>query len=204
MDMTGRPFSANVIVRMLQKIIYGGRKNQSKFILTSFPDSIDQVNEFEKNCAKIQTVIYSTDESSVVEIAGNNLGSHNIDSQFQKEFRLATMNCWDFSVFQEKLGNKTEYGVMLGQSFSGKTTLASLMKTHMDFEVIDMKAITEVVRDGMKNEDGEPFEGEVPIGSVEAEVVKLIKTHQAASVKKKFLFDNFTHKEPADFIKFID
>lgn len=110
------------------------------------------------------------------------------------------MNCWDFSVFQEKLGNKTEYGVMLGQSFSGKTTLANLMKTHMDFEVIDMKAITEVVRDGMKNEDGEPFEGEVPIGSVEAEVVKLIKTHQAASVKKKFLFDNFTHKEPADFI----
>jgi hypothetical protein len=41
MDLTGRPFSANVIVRMLQKIIYGGRKNQSKFILTSFPDNIE-------------------------------------------------------------------------------------------------------------------------------------------------------------------
>lgn len=82
MDLTGRPFSANVIVRMLQKIIYGGRKNQSKFILSSFPDNIEQVNEFEKNCAKIQTVIYSTADESVVEIAGNSLGSHNIDSQF--------------------------------------------------------------------------------------------------------------------------
>ena len=82
MDLTGRAFSANVIVRMLQKIIYGGRKNQSKFILTSFPDNIEQVNEFEKNCAKIQTVIYSTDSESIVEIANNNVGSHNIDSQF--------------------------------------------------------------------------------------------------------------------------
>jgi hypothetical protein len=44
-------------------------------------------------------VIYSTADEPVVEIANNNLGSYNIDSQFQKEFRLATMNCWDFSVF---------------------------------------------------------------------------------------------------------
>ena len=80
MDLTGRSFSANVMVRMLQKIIYGGRKNQSKFILSSFPDNIEQVNEFEKNCAKIQTVIYSTDSEPNVEV--NNVGSHNIDSQF--------------------------------------------------------------------------------------------------------------------------
>lgn len=88
---------------------------------------------FETNCAKIQTVLYSTTDDPVVEIAGNNLGVHNIDTQFQKEFRLQTMNCWDFSVFQEKLGNKVEYGVLLGQAFSGKTTLAAVLKAQMDF-----------------------------------------------------------------------
>lgn len=99
MDLTGKPFTAKIIVRMLQKIIYGGRKNQSKFILTNFPENLEQVKEFEACCAKIRTVIYSAGEEPVVEIAGNNLGTLNIDSQFQKEFRLATMNCWDFSVF---------------------------------------------------------------------------------------------------------
>ena len=203
MDVQGKPIPANMIVRMLQKIIYCGRKNQSKFILTSFPETIDQVREFEKNCSKIQTVIYSTADEPVVEIANNNLGSYNIDSQFQKEFRLATMNCWDFSVFQEKLGNKVEFGVMLGQSLSGKTTLAGIMKNKMDFILIDMKAISELVRDGMKNEEGEPFEGDIPVKSVEDEVVKIVEQHQAAPGKKKYLFDGFIHKEPQEFIKFL-
>ena len=37
-----------------------------------------------------------------------------------------------------------------------------------------MKAITEVVRESMKTEDGEPFEGDIPIASVEKEVAALI------------------------------
>ena len=73
------------------------------------------------------------------------------------------MNCWDYAVFQEKLGNKVEYGVLLGQSFAGKTTLATVMKESMNFQVIDMKAITEQVRDSLKTEDGDPFEGDVPM-----------------------------------------
>lgn len=87
------------------------------------------------------------------------------------------MNCWDFSVFQEKLGNKVEFGVLLGQSLSGKTTLAGFMTSNMDFTVIDMKAISEVVRESMKSEEGEPYEGDIPIESIEKEVSKLIETH---------------------------
>lgn len=114
------------------------------------------------------------------------------------------MNCWDFSVFQEKLGNKVEYGVLLGQAFAGKTTLAATMKASMDYQIIDMKAISEVVREGMKNEDGEPFEGDVPVESVEKEVATMISKAQAGSEKKKFLFDGFIHKNAEDFIAFLD
>ena len=44
----------------------------------------------------------------------------------------------------------------------------------MDFEIIDMKAISEAVRESMKTEDGDPFEGDVPVESVEKEVADII------------------------------
>lgn len=77
------------------------------------------------------------------------------------------------------------------------------MKSDMDFKIIDMKAISEVVREGMKNEDGEPFEGDIPIESVESEVKSFIEKEQAKPGKSKFLFDGFIHKSPEDFIAFL-
>jgi hypothetical protein len=56
--------------------------------LTSFPDIIEQAKEFESNCAKITAIIYATTDDSIVEIKNNNLSLFNIDSLFQKEFRL--------------------------------------------------------------------------------------------------------------------
>lgn len=188
-DAKGQAVPPKLVVKMLQNIVYSGMPSHQKFILSNFPENIEQVQEFEACCAKIQTVIYSAGEDPIVEIAGNSLDKHNIDSQFQKEFRLQTMNCWDFSVFQEKLGNKVEYGVLLGQSNSGKTTLAGVMKAKMDYEIIDVKAVTETVRDSMKTEDGEAFEGEIPEASIEKAVSAIINEGQSCIPKKKFLFD---------------
>lgn len=44
----GKIIPADMIVKMLRKIIYSGQHNH-KFILNGFPDIIEQVNEFEKN-----------------------------------------------------------------------------------------------------------------------------------------------------------
>lgn len=46
----GKLISADMIVRMLRNIIYSG-DGRKKFILSGFPDVIDQAKEFEKNCA---------------------------------------------------------------------------------------------------------------------------------------------------------
>lgn len=94
--------------------------------------------------------------------------------------------------------------MLLGQAFSGKSTLAQTMKAEMDFKIIDMKAISEVVREGMKNEDGEPFEGDVPVSSVEAEVKTFIEKEQSKPGKSKFLFDGFIHKTPEESITFLE
>ena len=90
---------AEMIVRMLKLIIYNGQPVMNKFILTSFPDIIEQAKEFETHCAKITAIIYTTRSEGVVEIKNNSLSLFNIDSLFQKEFRLKTMNVWDYELF---------------------------------------------------------------------------------------------------------
>lgn len=90
---------AEMIVRMLKRIIYSGDLSKKKFILTSFPDIIEQAKEFEANCAKISCVFYCNSGSEYVEIKNNNLSLFNIDSYFQKEYRLKTLNYWDYELF---------------------------------------------------------------------------------------------------------
>mmetsp|Transcript_7196 Transcript_7196/g.12136 ORF Transcript_7196/g.12136 Transcript_7196/m.12136 type:complete len:360 (-) Transcript_7196:1013-2092(-) len=201
MVQSNRIIPAEMIVRMLKKIIYCGQPKLNKYILTSFPDIIEQAKEFEANCSKISAIIYSTQNDSIVEIKNNNLSLFNIDSLFQKEFRLQTMSEWDFSIFNEKLGNKTEYGVVLGRPLAGKTTLAKNLCDTMNMVLLDMKQITEKVRASLGNEE-EPFEGEVPIQDVEKDALRVIEEHKATSTRPKFVFDGFTHKNAEEFLAF--
>ena len=52
MVQTGKIIPTELIVRMLRKIIYSG-DGRSKFILSSFPDIVDQAREFENTCATL-------------------------------------------------------------------------------------------------------------------------------------------------------
>jgi len=121
---------ASLIVKMLNKIIYSGQASLNKFILTNFPEQIDQAKEFEAGCSKIAAIIYPTSSSTIVDIPQKELSMFNIESLFQKEFRLKTMNEWSFQLFNEKLGNKVEYGVLVGESLSGKTETAKCLSAN--------------------------------------------------------------------------
>ena len=108
MVQSGKIIPAETIVRMLRKIIYSGdgRKN---FILSSFPDIIEQAKDFEKSCATISAVIYTTNDTGntdtpIVEIKNNNLTMFTIDAFFQKEHRLKTMCKWDDQKWEELIG----------------------------------------------------------------------------------------------------
>jgi adenylate kinase family enzyme len=59
---------SSLIVRMLNKIIYCGQKRLNKFILSNFPEQIDQVKCFEEECAKISAIVYPTNQGATVEI----------------------------------------------------------------------------------------------------------------------------------------
>lgn len=205
MVQNNRIIPAEMMVRMLKKIIYSGSTDQTKFILTSFPDIIEQAKEFETNCSRISAIIYSTTDDPIVEIKNNNLSLFNIDSLFQKEFRLRTMSSWDYSVFEEKLGKKVEYGVVIGPPNSGKTTLAGVLKAKLDYQVIDMEAIRNKIRAGMTNEDGEPVEPdtEVPIAEVEKAIVAMIDEGKSSTKRMKYVFDGYVHADAEKFNAFV-
>lgn len=197
-----RIIPAEMIVRMLQKIIYSGNQKHSKFILTSFPDIIEQAREFESNCSRISAIIYSTTDSPIIEIKNNNLSLFNIDSLFQKEFRLRPMHMWDYSIFQDRLGNSTEYGVIVGDICTGKSTVAKMLNTENGYVVIDMKAIQDKIRAALSTED-EPYEGEITIADVERRVKKFIQdTKEKVGGRVRFIFDGYLHSTPQEFVTF--
>ena len=72
----------------------------------------------------------------------------------------------------------------------------------MGFKVIDMKAAADRVKARLAPEDGE-FEGEVPIGDVEKEIVALVKAARGTGQRTRFLFDGFTHAKNEDFLAFV-
>jgi len=147
--------------------------------------------------------VYSTTQDKIVEIKNNNLSLFNIDSLFQKEFRLRTMDQWDYDLFNEKMGNMTEYGVVLGRPNSGKSEVANQLDAAFGFVLIDMKAVTEQIKASLAGEDGEAFEGDIPIGDVEKKVCETIEAAKSKGDRIKFLFDGFTHPTIDAFLEFI-
>ena len=185
---------------MFREIIYCGQPKLNKFILVNFPTHIDMANAFEKDCARISAMIYPNGNpgSSKIEIKNDAIDTFNIDSLFQKQFKLKTMNDWSYEKFEEKMGNKVSYGVILGETMSGKTEVAKHLKDKMGHKVIDMKQITADVKASLATEDGE-YEGEIPIDKVEAAITTLIESDTSC----RYVFDDFTHKEEDDFIAFV-
>lgn len=191
----GKIIPADMIVRMLRKIIYSGQC-QNKFILNGFPDVIEQVNEFEKNCSRISAVFLTSEAGkNIVEIKNNNLTLFNIDALFQKEFRLKITDNWDFGRFNEMLGSKTDYIIVTGTWCSGKTHVCKFLESNYGYTIVDQNAAKERVMKNHENDD-EPPETAPP-----NEVVEELKSavDELKNRKAKIVFDTFPGATPEDF-----
>ena len=182
---------------MLKKIIYSGIEGRDKFILSDFPDNIKQAQEFEENCSKLTAVIFAAggDESdTVVEIFNNGLSIESIDQLLQKDHRLKTMRSCDESTFNEHLGNKTDWGIVTGQSLSGKSLVAKIVADSNNGKVLDLAAIAESIRPSLASEEGDPFEGPIPADKVEAEILSMIARDKNAGENFFYLVDGQHHE----------
>lgn len=103
------------------------------------------------------------------------------------------MRAWDEGTFNDHLGNKTEWGIMMGQSLSGKSLVGKIVADMKGGKIIDMMAISEAIRPRLENE-GEPFEGRIPDAEVEKDVLALIEADKTAGEKFFYLIDGQHHE----------
>jgi len=112
------------------------------------------------------------------------------------------MSNWDFKEFQEKMGQTIEFGVCVGNNFSGKSIISRMLKNKFGFKCIEMKTMEAKIKASLGTEE-EPFEGEVPISKVEDAVLKFIEDEmKSGEERNRFVFDGFTHKTPEQFLAF--
>ncbi len=198
MVAAGKIISADMMVRMLRKIIYSGQENVKKFILSGFPDIIEQATEFENSCANITAIIYASVKDPTIEIQGPALTTFNIDALFQKQFRLKMMNKWDNRQFCEMLGSKVDYAVVHGRALSGKTTVASYMSSQLGFKLVSMAAMEEQLKKKLGTEE-EPVEN-VPMDKLHDAVVEMIEDGKKQGCKGPYVFDGFKCEKTEDII----
>ena len=196
----GKIIPADMIVKMLRKIIYSGQHHH-KFILNGFPDIIEQVNEFEKNCARISAIFLTTNEGeSIVEIKNNNLTLFNIDALFQKEFRLKIIDSWDYNRFSEMLGTKTDTIIVTGTWTSGKSTVWKYLQSSFGYHIVDYNQALEECK--KKHEGDEEPPETIPTNEVIDQLLnnlsKLKQTHS------KFVFDTFPGTNANHFDSVLD
>lgn len=202
-ETTGKKFGLDIYIQLLKPIIFSGDACRTKFVLNGFPETTEQVEAFEQHCSTINAIILATDKGNHVEFKGETLGLFNIDSMFQKQFRLKTMEEWSTRAFEAHLGNQTQWGFVTGRQGSGKSVITREVAKLTNSHVIDMNVITEECKKKMAEAAGEEeAPEEVPIGVVEQAIVAVVKGHQDAGKNVGYIFDGYSHKSGAEFMAF--
>ena len=134
----GKPISNRLFVKLLQKIIYSGIEGRNKFIITDFLESREQAQDFEANCSRVTAVILAAGPEARVDLVENALHDDTIESYFQKDNRLKVLRGWDENVYKEQLGNKIDWGIVKGESLSGKTMIAGMIAEQTGGKVLNM------------------------------------------------------------------
>jgi len=188
-------------VQLLQPVIFSGHNNRCKFLINGFPETTEQVNAFEEHCCRLSAIILASDKGNIVDIKNNEIGLFNIDSMFQKEFRLKPMESWDFRKFEEHLGNQINYGIVTGHPLSGRNMVSKVVAELMNGKVIDHEVVSEAVKKRLMGPEPEgEFEGEVPVAEIQKDIKAIVDGDRAAGKKVAYLFDGmFTNAT-----KFVD
>lgn len=206
----GKIVPADVIIRLLRKVVYSG-DGRSKFILSGgFPFTVQHAVEFESHVSQIAAVIYSAlqSEDSFVHIASSQLSRFNIDTLFQKEFRLRVLTDWDDQNWQEIFDAvKIDWCLVMGAPLTGKTTLAATLRKALGgagrVTLVDFKELEAQIKATMGTPE-EPFEGKVPLIKVEEAIVAMIQKDKKAGKRLTYLFDSFPGQPNAtEFARFV-
>ena len=199
----GKYITEDLKTRLLKKVIYSGN-DKTKFMLVNFPETNTESSNFEAQCAKITAIVYAAGEEPVVEILGDQLEVCSIDTLFQKEFRLKTMKGWDATNFNEQMGKKTDWSILLGRKYSGSEQLGSLISELTSGKLINMESIEKDITKKRlyPDEEAEAETDPIPVAEVEKDVFAIIEGDKAAGRMFNYIFDSYKHETVRGFIDF--
>lgn len=148
----------------------------------------------------MNAIVLASDKGNIVDIKNNELSLFNIDSMFQKQFRLKPMDSWDFSKFEEHLGNQINYGVVTGHALSGRNNVSKVIGELMNGRVIDPEVVVEAVKKRLLGPEPEgEWEGEVPLEEIQKDIQAIIDADRSCGKKIAYIFDGM-HTTPANFL----
>ena len=199
----GKMITEDLKTRLLKKVIYSGN-DKTKFILNQFPETQKDAQVFEEQCAKVAAIVYASGEEPVVEILGNSLEVFSIDTLFQKQFKLKTMKGWDATTFNEQMGKKTEWSILLGRKYSGSDSLGGLISKLTAGKIVNMDTIEkDITKKRLYPEEEEGAETDpIPVAEVEKDILAIVEADQAAGQTFNYIFDGFKHESVKAFIEF--
>jgi len=89
------------------------------------------------------------------------------------------MHSWDDATFNEHLGSRTNWGLVMGGPLTGKSLVAQIIAENTKGKVIDLIKMAEAIRPRLATEDG-AFEGRVPDAEVEKDVLAMMNSDAAS------------------------
>lgn len=133
-------------------------------------------------------------EDSSVHVKGN-LSDFTITTMFQKDFRLRVLTDWDEANWEEIFDDvKVDWALILGQPYSGKTTLANNLVKALGgpsrVAIINPKEIEAQIKSTLGTPE-EPFEGKVPQNKIEDAIAGKIKADKKGGKRVTYVFDSF-------------
>lgn len=186
----GKIIPADCTIKMLKRIIYSG-SGQQRFVLTGFPEEVEQLKLLEETCARIDWEFYlhPSEESPLSSYSGA-----CIETYMHSTHRLTASSSFNFASMDKYHGEQTQYVLVHGPKLSGKTAVSKMIAERFGYTLLDVASSTEELKKKLATE-------EVPADSVAVNFDQVLKHMQdrmsgRKNRKEKFVVDVFPLENP--------
>ena len=181
----GKILPAECTIKMLRRIIYSG-SGCNKFVLTGFPEEVEQLKLFEDTCAKVTWEFYLYPEP---ESALSNFSAASIEAYMHSSHKLTVTPSFTFGAIEKYYGEHLQYVFIHGPKVSGKTTIAKAIAEKFGFTLLDTASLTEELKKKLATE-------EIPAESVNVTFEQILgflheRMQNRQNRKERFVLDIF-------------
>ena len=162
------------------------REDCNHIILNTFPNNMEELNEFENQICSINKYIQLTDKKKLATITDEN----SMAVYFYKNNLLMTLNPKTATLYkiEENLDMTKDINIIFGMPQSGKTTMAKYFKEKYSFELLDFKELIEKVKKTKIDPENPDAEPEVTFPDLKNGLQKYIDNEIK---NKRIIIDNF-------------